>query len=149
MKDTAAFVVLAVSLFYYIAKYRIAYFTKQAHRLAIAEAILLLAAIGLFSFAALYLPDQSLALSSLVVVVFGLFFDAVRERYPGRGLIASVATVNFLLVDSVKQNNTPVIVVCSVYILFYLLLVSYKVFRSDKPVYTPVSDAPLFDSSSL
>lgn len=149
MKDTAAFVVLAVSLFYYIAKYRIAYFTKQAPRLAIAEAILLLLAIGLFSFAALYLPDQSLALSSLVVVVFGLFFDAVRERYPGRGLIASVSTVSFLLVDSVKQSNTPVIVICSVYVLCYILLVSYKLLKSEKVAYTPVSDNLVFDSSSL
>ena len=150
MKDTAAFVLLALSLFYYITKYRIAYFDRSVSSLIVGEAFLLLAAIAIFSFVALFSSISKSALSSLVVVVFGLFFDAVRERYPGRGLVASVVTVVFLLVDSSKENDTTITVLSSVYIALYIALVIQKGRQSMKtPVYAPVSDNSVFDPSTF
>lgn len=148
MKDTAAFVLLALSLFYYITKYRIAYFDRTVSVVIAAEAFLLLVAIGLFSFVALFSSVSKAVLSSLVVVVFGLFFDAVREKYPGRGLVACTATVIFLIVDASKAKDTAIIVIGSIYVAAYVSLVAKKAMQSiATPVYTQMTE--MYDTAVL
>lgn len=147
MKDTASFVFLAISLYYYIVKYRVAYFDRRVSALIVGESILLLIAISIFSFVALYSPVSKVSLSSLVIVVFGLFFDSIRERYPGRGLVASTTTIVFLLADGINDSNTPITVITSIYIALYVGLLVLK--ARDKTDYTPVFESkPLSDDIS-
>lgn len=125
MKDTTAFVLVTLSLFYYVSKYKLLSIGLSTTREIVGEAVLLLLALVLFSFLAVY-SESTTALSSLIVVVVGLVFDAVASKYPGRGLAASTVTVLFLLLDAAKGKNAVVSSICGVYIFGYCILLLFK-----------------------
>lgn len=139
MKDTVSFVFVGVSLFYYICKYKIAYFDRQVSLIEATEAFLLLYAVLLFSTVALYSTASKTALASLTVVLMGLLFDSIANKYPGKGLIASSTTVIYLLVESSQESQPIVITVCSLYTCIYVALMflqyrrnrSYRLLRPD------------------